>query len=114
MTVVGRASRSGPLDDIIQTIGRWLTRPGEIDLADSTRRPGAIDRPGGHRHRDQRPWPPKLTVAGYAAPRPRRMRRKRPGLAPGEVAALERAARRQEQMLYTFRQAVLRPSSART
>lgn len=104
VSVVGRASRSGPLDDIIQKTGRWPTRPGEIDLALYSETRGSIGQvvtatvTSVHGH-------PKLTVAGYAAPATQDETQEA-WAAPGQVAALERAgAPAQEQMLYTFRQA---------
>jgi hypothetical protein len=104
MTMVGRARRSGPLDEILQSHGRWFTRLGEIDQDElsNTRAPlgkvvtvtaaGLAGRP-------------KLTIVGSA-----RLAAQDPTqdawALPGEITALEKAgAPRHEQMLYSFRHA---------
>ena len=42
LTLVGRASRSGPLDHITQKSGRWPARPGEIDQNDLSGTRGSV------------------------------------------------------------------------
>jgi FtsX-like permease family len=104
MTVVGRASRSGPLDHIIQTHGRWFTGLGEIDQNElsNTRAPlgqvSTITVTG-------LAGKPKLTIVGFARLAAQDDTQNAWAL-PGEITALEKAgAPRQEQMLYTFRHA---------
>jgi putative ABC transport system permease protein len=116
LTVVGRASRNGPLDDLVCftsppgiTSCGWPTRTGEIEL--SSFAPVQIG-PGGGRLGPvgekvtvrSVPSGPTLSVVGYAE-----------GIlqqdadawaVPAEITALEKAgAPTQEQMLYTFRRA---------
>jgi putative ABC transport system permease protein len=98
LTVVGRVSRSGQLDDITVTAGRWVTRPGEIALAHA---PGVPL--GSTVTVTSAPGSPRLTVAGFAAS---------PGqeedawVLPSQIAALRpRGAPAQVQMLYTFTRA---------
>src|SRR5712691_6837995 len=107
LTVVGRASPSGSLDDIIanpsimdgQTHGRsrWPARPGEISLAVSS----SIRPPLGAKLTvTSAPGRPRLTVAGYGDTA---MNYADAWVVPGEIAALRAAgAPAQEQMLYTF------------
>ena len=104
LTVVGRASRSGPLDHITQKSGRWPTRLGEIDDNDLSGTRGSVgllqtitltDLPGR----------PKLAIVGWGSLAARDDTQNAWAL-PGTITALERAgAPRQEQMLYTFRHA---------
>jgi putative ABC transport system permease protein len=100
LTVVGRASRSGPLDDLTLNQGQWATLPGEIDLA--------IYQPlrvpiGSTVTVASAPGKPMLTVVGYAGSV---VRDEDAWVAPGQVAALRpRAAPGSVQMLYTFRRA---------
>jgi putative ABC transport system permease protein len=101
LAVTGRASPSGPLDDLALKQGRWATRPGEIDIDPHLLPfPAAI---GSTVTVASAPGKPKLTVVGYASSI---------GLdetawvAPGQVAALRPSgAPAQQQMLYTFAQA---------
>ncbi|MGO9218786.1 MAG: FtsX-like permease family protein [Streptosporangiaceae bacterium] len=105
LTVVGRASPSGPLDDIIanpsimagEGHGRWPARPGEISLAVST----IIRLPvGGKLTVTSAPGRPSLTVTGYGD---QALNYGDAWVVPSEVAALRAAgAPAQEQMLYTF------------
>lgn len=99
-SVVGRASRSGPLDDLILDKGRWAIRPSEIDLA----QPAPFTAPIGSTVTvTSAPGKPKLTVVGYASSV---ARDEYAWAAPSQIAALRpRAAAAQEQMLYTFSQA---------
>jgi putative ABC transport system permease protein len=103
LTVVGRASPSGPLDDITQNRGRWVARPGEVDLAIYSPVRGPVGRPLGTATVTGVPGKPKLTIAGYAASV---VQDEDGWVVPSEIAALEKAgAPAQEQMLYTFRDA---------
>jgi putative ABC transport system permease protein len=103
LTVVGRASPSAPLDDVIanpSVMGggsRWPARPGEISLSIST----VIRLPLGSKLTVlSAPGRPVLTVVGYGD---QRTSFEDAWVAPGEVAALRAAgAPAQEQMLYTF------------
>jgi putative ABC transport system permease protein len=100
LSVVGRARRSGPLDDLTLNQGQWATLPGEIDLA--------IYQPlhvpiGSTVTVTSAPGRPMLTVVGYAGSV---VRDEDAWVTPAEVAALRgRAAARSVQMLYTFRSA---------
>ena len=100
LSVVGRARRSGPLDDLTLNQGQWATLPGEIDLA--------IYQPlhvpiGSTVTVTSAPGQPTLTVVGYAGSV---VRDEDAWVTPGEVAALRpRAAAGSVQMLYTFRSA---------
>lgn len=108
VTVVGRASRTGPLDHIIQTHGRWFTRLGEIDqneLSDGSapRAPlglvtaATVTSLAGK---------PELTIVGTARLGGAQDDTQQAWALPGEITALEKAgAPRQYQMLYTFRHA---------
>ena len=104
MTVVGRASRSGPLDHIIETHGRWFTRLGEIDQNElsNTRAPlGQVSTVTVTGLTGK----PKLTIVGFARLATQDDTQNAWAL-PGEITALEKAgAPRQYQMLYTFRHA---------
>ena len=104
MTVVGRASRSGPLDHIIQTHGRWFTRLGEIDQNElsNTRAPlGQVSTVTVTGLAGK----PKLTIVGFARLATQDDTQDAWAL-PGQITALEKAgAPRQYQMLYTFRHA---------
>jgi putative ABC transport system permease protein len=103
-TVVGRASRSGPLDDIIQTHGRWLTRQGEIDQNELSGTRGSVGQLATITVTSL-PGKPKLTIVGFARLATQDNTQGAWAL-PGEITALEKAgAPRQEQMLYTFRHA---------
>ena len=104
ITVVGRASRSGPLDDIIQTHGRWFTRLGEIDqdeLSNSRAPLGLVITVTVTSLAGK----PKLTIVGTARLTMQDDTQNAWAL-PGEITALEKVgAPRQEEMLYTFRHA---------
>ena len=107
LTVVGRASPSGPLDDVVAnpsvmapgTRGqsRWPARPGEISLSTST----TIRLPLGAKLTVlSAPGLPSLTVVGYGDDL---VSPEDAWVVPGEIAALRTAgAPAQEQMLYTF------------
>jgi hypothetical protein len=103
LTVVGRASRSGPLDGIIQSHGRWFTRLGEIDQDELSRAAplGLVITVTV----TSVPAKPKLTVVGTGRLTVQDDTQNAWAL-PGEITALEKAgAPRQEEMLYTFRHA---------
>jgi putative ABC transport system permease protein len=105
LIVVGRASPSGPLDDIVanpsimagEGHGRWPARPGEISLAVRT----IIRlRVGGKLTVISAPGRPSLTVTGYGD---QAVSYEDAWVVPSEIAALRAAdAPDQEQMLYTF------------
>ena len=110
MTVVGRASPSGPLDDIVANPGimdpltpgqsRWPARPGEISLAIGT----GIRLPLGSKLTvTSAPAKPALTVVGYAD---QSLDYEQAWVAPSETSALRATgAPAQEEMLYTFQDA---------
>jgi putative ABC transport system permease protein len=98
LAVVGRASSSGPLDDLALQQGRWATRPGEIDVD-----PRLLPFPakiGSTVTVASAPGKPELRVVGYASSIGRD---EAAWVAPSQVAALRPAsAPAQQQMLYTF------------
>jgi putative ABC transport system permease protein len=105
LTVVGRASPSGPLDDIIanpsvmgrQAHGRWPARPGEISLAVSSSIRPLL---GSKLTVTSAPGRLVLTVVGYGDTA---VNYEDAWVVPSEIAALRAAgAPAQEQMLYTF------------
>jgi putative ABC transport system permease protein len=98
-TVVGRASRGGPLDDISLTRGRWAARPGEIDIDLDGPFAGPA-RIGSMITVTSAPGKPKLTVVGFASST---VHDEYAWVVPGQVAALRaKGVPAQEQMLYTF------------
>jgi hypothetical protein len=102
ITVVGRASKSGPLDEIIETHGRWFTRLGEMDLNELSGRvaPLGLVITGTVTSLASKP---KLTIVGTARLGGTQDDTQEAWALPGQIAALEKAgAPRQEQMLYTF------------
>lgn len=104
VTVVGRASRSGPLDDITQKTGRWAARPGEIDMNDLSQTRGSVGQVTTATVTSV-PGKPKLTIVGFAS-LPEQDNTQDTWAVPGEITALEKGgAPRQEQMLYTFSRA---------
>lgn len=100
LTVVGRASRGGPMDDLTLNGGHFVTGPGQISLA--------IYQPlrvatGSTVTVTSAPGRPKLTVVGYAGSV---VRDEDAWVTPAQVAALRpKGAAPQEQMLYNFTQA---------
>jgi putative ABC transport system permease protein len=97
LSVVGRASRSGPLDELTLNQGQWATLPGEIDLASYQPLQVPI---GSTVTVTNAPGKPMLTVVGYAGSV---VRDEDAWVVPGEVAALRpRGAPGSVQMLYTF------------
>jgi len=101
VTVVGRASRSGPLDDITQKTGRWPVRQGEIDQNDLSGTRASVGQVTAVTATSL-PGKPKLTIVGFAS-LPYQDDTQNNWALPAEISALEKAgAPRQEQMLYTF------------
>ena len=104
LTVVGRASPSGPLDDVIANPSvmdlhhsRWPTEPGEISLAV---RSGIRVPLGARLTVTSAPGRPVLTVTGYGD---ELVSPEDAWVVPGEIAALRAAGvPAQEQMLYKF------------
>jgi hypothetical protein len=104
LTVVGRASRSGPLDEITQKSGRWPTRLGEIDQNDLSGTRGSVGQLATITVTGLA-GKPKLALVGWGS-LPAQDFTQNAWALPGEITALERAgAPRQYQMLYTFRHA---------
>jgi len=99
LSVVGRARRSGPLDDLTLNQGQWATLPGQIDLASYQPLHVPI---GSTVTVTSAPGQPALTVVGYAGSV---VRDEDAWVIPAEVAALRGRAAGSEQMLYTFRSA---------
>ena len=100
LAVVGRASPSGPLDNIIVRKGRWATRPGEIVIDPNQYGDATI---GGTVTVTSAPGKPKLTVVGYALSV---TEDQEAWVVPSQLAALRaKGAPMQEQMLYTFTRA---------
>jgi hypothetical protein len=96
LAVIGRASPSGPLDDISLQKGRWASRPGEIDI-DPRYGNAAI---GGVVSVTSAPGNRKLTVVGWASSI---TGANEAWVAPGQLAALRaKGAPVQEEMLYDF------------
>ncbi len=98
LTVVGRASPGGPVDDVTLTAGRWARQPGEIVLERG--RIGAQAQLGAQVTVNGVPGSPRLTVVGFASSITRTAQA---WVVPAEVPAL-RAARAADvtQMLYRF------------
>jgi hypothetical protein len=104
LTLVGRASRSGPVDHITQKSGRWPTRPGQIDQNDLSETRGSVGQLATITVTNIR-GQPKLAIVGWGS-LPAQDDTQNAWAVPGEITALEKAgAPRQEQMLYTFRHA---------
>lgn len=97
LSVVGRASAGGPLDDIILQQGRWPTRPGEVVLSDD--RPAAVEI-GDTITITSAPGKPMLKVVGFAVSV---TGDQRDWVVPSQLAALRPAGQPAlDQMLYTF------------
>jgi putative ABC transport system permease protein len=104
LTLVGRASRSGPLDEITQKSGHWPTRLGEIDQNDLSGTHGSVGQLTAITVTSL-PGRPKLAIVGWGS-LPAQDDTQNAWTLPGEITALEKAgAPRQEQMLYTFHNA---------
>ncbi len=65
LTVVGRASPRGPVDDLTITAGRWPRQPGEVVLERDRRGPAPLL--GGRLTVAGAPGSPQLTVVGLAS-----------------------------------------------
>jgi putative ABC transport system permease protein len=97
MTLAGRASPGGPLDDLILAHGRWAQRPGEVVLSSNYQfglpLGASLTVPGV-------PGTPRLTVVGIA----NSISQSADGwVAPGEIAALRPPGTpAAAQMLYRF------------
>ena len=65
LTVVGRASPGGPVDDLTLTAGRWARQPGEIVLERDRVGPAALL--GTQVTVTGVPGSPRLTVVGLAS-----------------------------------------------
>jgi putative ABC transport system permease protein len=97
LTVEGRTSRGGALDDLTLNGGRWPTRPGQIALAIYVPVRASI---GSKITITSLPGKPRLTVVGYAGSV---LRDEDAWVAPSEITALRRAgAAPSEEMLYDF------------
>ena len=115
LAVAGRASPSGPLDDIAVRKGRWATRPGEIVIDPNQYGDAAI---GGTVTVTSAPGKPKLTGGRLALSV---TEDQEAWVVPSQLAALRaKGAPVQEQMLYAFttppppaRSAPTSPSSRR-
>jgi putative ABC transport system permease protein len=99
-TVVGRASRGGPLDDLSVQQGHWLSGPGQLFMANYFGGAGPV---GTKVTVVSTPGKPRLTIVGYGGSAGRL------GAAwvtPGEIAALTpHGTHPAAQMLYTFTKA---------
>jgi putative ABC transport system permease protein len=101
MTVVGRASAGGPLDDLILNQGRWLTGPGQLVMAVYTGG-GTVD---SKVTVISAPGKPALTIVGVGGS-VARLGDADAWVTPGEVAALTPPGTHPSaQMLYTFTKA---------
>lgn len=110
LTVVGRASPSGPLDDLVsnpsimdsETHGqsRWPARPGEVSLAITA----GVRLPLGSKLTvTSAPGKPTLTMVGYAD---QSLNYEQAWVLPSEISALRaKGVPAQEEMLYTFQDA---------
>src|SRR5215469_2839425 len=100
MTLAGRASPGGPLDDLIVQHGRWARRPGELVLSSNYRFGLSI---GAHLTVTGVPGTPRLTVVGIA----NSINQSADGwVVPGQIAALRAPGTPgTAQMLYRFAQA---------
>jgi putative ABC transport system permease protein len=97
LAVAGRASPSGPLDDITVRKGRWATRPGEIVIDPNQYGDATI---GSTVTVTSAPGKPKLTVVGLALSV---TEDQEAWVVPSQLAALRAKSEPvQEQMLYTF------------
>jgi putative ABC transport system permease protein len=97
LSVVGRASTGGSLDDIILQQGQWPTRPGEIVLSND--RPAAVEI-GDTITVTSAPGKPMLKVVGFAVSV---TGDQRDWVIPSQLAALRPAGQPAlDQMLYTF------------
>jgi putative ABC transport system permease protein len=99
-TVVGRASQSGPLDDLTVMQGHWLSGPGQLVMANYFGGAGPV---GTKLTVVSAPGRPKLTIVGYGGSVGRLGEA---WVTPGELSALTpHGTRPAAQMLYTFTKA---------
>ena len=97
LTVVGRSSPGGPVDDLTLNSGHWPTQPDQIVLSDI---PGPGERIGTQLTVDGVPGSPKLTVVGFATSVTQTAQA---WVLPSAVAALRTPGTPdQSQMLYRF------------
>jgi putative ABC transport system permease protein len=100
ITVVGRASQGGPLDDLTVQQGRWLTGPAQLVTANYFGGAGPV---GTKLTVVSAPGKPKLTIVGYGGS-PARLGEA--WVTPSELAALTPPGTHPTaQMLYTFAKA---------
>jgi putative ABC transport system permease protein len=103
-TVVGRASGSGPVDDLTLQSGHWATRPGQIVMASDPEPGASFMMPLGTKIAlTDRLGAPQLTVVGFA----NSVTSTADGwVTPAEITRLTSAATpASEQMLYRFTRA---------
>jgi putative ABC transport system permease protein len=100
MTLVGRASPGGPVDDLTLQSGHWATKPGEVVLDSSGNGPQVGVPLGAKLTINDAPGKPALTVVGTASS----ITGSADGwVAPSEISALSSARNpASAQMLYTF------------
>jgi putative ABC transport system permease protein len=97
LTVVGRASPGGPVDDLTLTSGHWATQPGQIVLAGDRGPTVAI---GTQITATGAPGSPRLTVVGLATSITQTAQA---WVTPAEIAALQAPGTPDvTQMLYRF------------
>lgn len=105
MTLAGRASPGGPIDDLTLQSGQWATQPGQIVLADNSvgNGPGFVTPLGTKITVTGLPGKPALTVVGIA----NSVTGSADGwVAPAEIASLQpHGTPGVAQMLYRFRSA---------
>jgi putative ABC transport system permease protein len=98
LTVVGRASPGGPVDDLTLRSGHWATQPGQVVLLNDG--PDAGVAIGAHLTVNSAPGSPRLTVVGTATSITHTAQA---WVAPAEIAALRAPGAPQvAQMLYRF------------
>jgi putative ABC transport system permease protein len=97
LTVVGRASPGGPVDDLTLTSGHWATQPGQIVLSDIH---GTGEQIGTQVTVTGVPGSPRLTIVGFATSITQTAQA---WVAPAEIAALRAPGMPDvAQMLYRF------------
>ena len=98
ITVLGRSSAGGPLDDLVMNQGHWLTGPGQLVMAVYSGG-GTV---GSKVTVVSAPGQPKLTIVGYGGS-VARLGDEDGWVTPGEIAALTPPdTHPAAQMLYTF------------
>jgi putative ABC transport system permease protein len=103
ITLAGRSSPGGAVDDIILQKGHWAQRPGQLVLSDNPASNNQLGLPLGTKITvTSAPGRPTLTVVGEATS----ITNSADGwVVPGEIARLRGTAPPSEQMLYRFRSA---------